>query len=788
MSRGRSTPDGLDQLISELTDAALPISPSKTTAASTVWKSIARALSHGSLDEAVLQRWFGTSAELPPSSERVLEDLCASRPEVIGAAFERTAHLRLDGTAKRDAGMYYTPLELADFVVERVIAALQRGSTEPSSWKLVDPAGGAGVFQLAAARRLATLVEAQTGMSRREALRWVVTNSLHSVDSDPLATAVARSLMVAEVGSAEVAPSVERRFITGDALLNGPRGDVVALAPHPEGVEWTTAFPYVEGSFDAVIGNPPWGTVKPAIREEAAHVDPGLLKLDPRKLRRAMAGRTKGSSRSSYAGQLKSAGFELQGKGEPELYLYFVELARTLVRPGGVVGLLIPSAMQRASGAAELRRTMFDEGAFDEWFDFVNSKGMFAIHKMFRFSAAVWTRGVVKVGIGHAKFGLTSVDEARSAVDQPPVRLSHSYLAAVSPVRLTVPDVRTSGEAELYARLHDAFPPLGSKSDAWNVRFRRELDMTNDSDAFVTLSEAITGGWVPHFDGTWRRGSGDVLRPVYEGRMVHQFDAAAKGWVSGHGRSARWDLLPVRDKAIRPQFLVPEELAARRKIASSARAAFCDVTGHANERTILAAVVPAVAVCGNKVPTCEFDRGHSDLPYMWTAIANSFVLDWIARRRVATTLNFFHWEELPFPRLDPQSEVGQFLACTARKLSNAEHLDRAIDPVETAAFRAAIDVAVLRLYGLDVADAALVLEDFPLLDRGQHELNRTVTRDTVLAHLAEELGEGARKLSELGIDPGAGPDRLDERLEWHQTWASIAYIPGEHGATQRRSA
>ena len=94
--------------------------------------------------------------------------------------------------------------------------------------------------------------------------------------------------------------------------------------------------------------------------------------------------------------------------------------------------------------------------------------------------------------------------------------------------------------------------------------------------------------------------------------MVHQFDAAAKGWVSGHGRSARWDLLRRRDKAIRPQFLVPAEFAARRKLATSARAAFCDVTGHANERTILAAVVPAIAVCGNKVPTCEFDQEHPD--------------------------------------------------------------------------------------------------------------------------------------------------------------------------------
>jgi hypothetical protein len=28
--------------------------------------------------------------------------------------------------------------------------------------------------------------------------------------------------------------------------------------------------------------------------------------------------------------------------------------------------------------------------------------------------------------------------------------------------------------------------------------------------------------------------------PLYEGRMVHQFDHAAKAYVSGEGRGAKW--------------------------------------------------------------------------------------------------------------------------------------------------------------------------------------------------------------------------------------------------------
>ena len=267
-------------------------------------------------------------------------------------------------------------------------------------------------------------------------------------------------------------------------------------------MDWSSAFPFAEGGFDAVVGNPPWGTVKPAIREQAAHIDPDLLKLDPRRLRSAMVGRSNASHRSSYAAQLKAAGFGLQGKGEPELYLYFVELARTLVRQGGVVGL---SAMQRAAGAGALRRTMFDEGSFDEWLDFVNSKGMFAIHKMFRFSAAIWTTGLPTLASGMRSLASPAWRRhAARSISRQSSCPSLTWPPAVSPGRLTVPDVRTSGQAELYARLHDAFPSLGSGSEAWNVRFRRELDITNDSDQFVNLSEAILSGWIPQVDGGWR--------------------------------------------------------------------------------------------------------------------------------------------------------------------------------------------------------------------------------------------------------------------------------------------
>jgi hypothetical protein len=402
---------------------------------------------------------------------------------------------------------------------------------------------------------------------------------------------------------------------------------------------------------------------------------------------------------------------------------------------------------------------------------------------MFRFSLAVWRRGASE-GIARIAFGLTSIDDARAEIVTGPVPLTSDYLAAVSPRRRTIPEVRTPDEAALYAKLHSAFPALEeiSAEDAWRVSFRREFDMTNDARHFVTPERAAATGGTPEPDGTWEHPDLGTLLPLYEGRMVHQFDAAAKGHVGGHGRSARWRVLGPNEKQVRPRYLVPSRIADQRGITREPRAAFCDITGHANERTVLAALIPANAVCGNKVPTCAFDPGDPDVALVWLALANSLVIDWIARRRVSTTLNFFHWNELPLPRLDPHAPTGRKLVDASRALSATPGRPWELGLDTRADLRAGIDAAVAQLYGVSVREMALIMQDFPLLDRSVGpDQHRTVTRDLVLARLAAAYGEPTTDVRTLGFYVARGePTTLAERVDWHLAAGAIGYIPGEH--------
>ena len=142
--------------------------------------------------------------------------------------------------------------------------------------------------------------------------------------------------------------------------------------------------------------------------------------------------------------------------------------------------------------------------------------------------------------------------------------------------------------------------------------------------------------------------------PVYEGRMVGQYDHRAKGFRSGRGRAAVWEDLAFESpaKSIQPQWYISEEkipAKARERIARY-RVGFCDVASPTNERTLVAALIPPRTICGHSVPTFLFDRDHDWMYTVWLTIANSFSMDFLVRPKVSLHMTFTILDSLPFPR------------------------------------------------------------------------------------------------------------------------------------------
>lgn len=735
--------------------------------------------------------------------------------DVIGQAFESQYGVRHDALSsknhRRDQGVFFTPKALVRLTVKLALGPRLRSArsvTDVLDLRICDPAMGAGAFLLCALDLLADRLLELSGnsMTLLEAKALVARSCLHGADADRVAVALSRALLVVSAGGVIDDQVLVSRLRWGDSLLSDPdsaelldlRDSAEPVGPIPA-VSWWTEFDEVfsrggDGAgFDVIIGNPPWGAVKPAFKEYHGHHDASVRNGQGSALRQQVSASApddvwlgwvdyKDRVRA-YAQALRSIpSYRHQGGGDTELYRYFMERAHQLTSLSGRIAMVVPAAIERAEGAASLRQLFLGSGTFEQIIDFENRRRIFPIHTMFRFAVVVWQRGATD-GIANAAFGLQTVEAAESVVrSRSPLSMPLSFLRS-SGDRLSVPEVRSVRDRNLFAKLHRAAPILGDKkSGPWSVSYVRELDMTNDSGLFIAARPAFQ---VAPDDQKKRQ-----LLPLYEGRLVHQFDAAAKRYLGGDGRMARWEPLPFDQKAIQPHFFVGAgDPKVQARWPRRMRSGFCDVTGHANERTVLAALIPAGAICGNKVPTCRFEPEDPSLDLLWLALVNSFVVDWCMRRRIGTSLNFFLWSQMPIPRLDPSTPAAQELIALAEELSRPPWESGSPTIVERARLRASIDAAVVDLYGVDVEEYAWLLRDFPLLDRGQPSWHQSgpgrsgassITRDTALLAFAQRQGMHDIDLRDVGLsDAIGGPTSCFERVSLAQEAGAVAYIPSE---------
>ena len=95
----------------------------------------------------------------------------------------------------------------------------------------------------------------------------------------------------------------------------------------------------------------------------------------------------------------------------------------------------------------------------------------------------------------------------------------------------TAPVFRTRRDAEITRRIYERHPVLvdrsqGDQRRAWPVRYRTMFHMTNDSHLFRTAAQLEDEGFYPVQGNRWKKGD-ELYLPLYQGRMIHQFDHRA---------------------------------------------------------------------------------------------------------------------------------------------------------------------------------------------------------------------------------------------------------------------
>ncbi len=522
--------------------------------------------------------------------------------------------------------------------------------------------------------------------------------------------------------------------------------DIEALKPFHWGYEFDEVMNR-RGGFDAIITNPPWEIFKPQAREFFAEYS-GLVTKNKMTIKEFEKEQTKllkkpdvragwleyqsrfphvslyYRSAPQYVNQISIVNGKKAGS-DINLYKLFTEQCYNLLRSGGQCGIVIPSGIYTDLGAKQLREMLFTQTRIDGLFCLENRQTIFEnVDSRFKFVVLTFEKGGSTTRFNTA-FMRHDVNELAHFPKEGALPISVDLIRKLSPDSLSVMEFKGNLDVQIAEKML-RFPLLGEElPDTWNLRLTREFDMTNDSHLFKT-----------------EPGAGRL--PLYEGKMIHQFEA--------HFAEPRYW---VNEKEGRKTLLGREFDTGQKLDYQGYRLGFRDIARNTDTRTLICSVIPPT-FHGNKLPTvCVYDDDKSEListpeQLVLCTVWNSFTVDWVLRLKVTTTVNFFYIYQLPIPRLtskDPAFksivERAAKLICTtpefddlAKEMGLGSHKNGVTDPVQRARLRAELDGLVAHLYGLTEEEFVHILGAFPLVSEpiivAAHNAYRDVRRGLVL--------------------------------------------------------
>lgn len=370
------------------------------------------------------------------------------------------------------------------------------------------------------------------------------------------------------------------RCLNGEPVPPEVTSAAQALCRQHSVFHWWLAFPQVaaQGGFSVMLGNPPWEMLQLDPQEFFAAEAPSIANAQHMAAREKLIAALKTERPHLYARYWAavrateavqsfvhaSGRYPHSGFGRINLASLFAEtvLQATSLQKSGRAGMVLPSGIATDSFTQHLFNAIAD-GNLASLYDFENREAIFAgVHRSYKF--CLLTMGKTE----QVDFQFFSGNPTDLLDSRRRFTLSPSDFALLNPNTRTCPVFRSQADAALTKKIYSSTPVLWreelrnqageviqTEHNPWGLRFQLMFMMNTDSHLFSNR---------PAESGQPRR------LPLYEAKMIHQFDHRWATYVDG-GAVGAVETADVTDAqkadptfSVRPRYWVDErEVLAR---------------------------------------------------------------------------------------------------------------------------------------------------------------------------------------------------------------------------------
>lgn len=374
-----------------------------------------------------------------------------------------------------------------------------------------------------------------------------------------------------------------KRKLPEDSAKKGIREEAVNISKQYKFFHWKIEFPEIfqRGTgFDCVLGNPPWDRVKLAEKEFFASRAPLIAEAKNKAARDKMILALKDSGQAferelyeSFITALHSAEstsvfvhanektytdcrYALTGCGDVNMYALFAELIYTMIDTFGTAGFIVPSGIATDDGTKAYFGKIATSGLLKSLYDFENREGLFpTVDSRFKFSLITLAP---KDGMSDFAFFLHNLNELEDSRRH--FTMTPEDFDLINPNTHTCPVFRSEEDAKLAKKIYKKAGVFVNENDEengnlWKIKFSTMFHMSNDSGLFVgaELLKRVQGDGHAELVSA----SGSRYLPLYEAKLMHQFDHRWNTFVNGSPVDVSPEQKSDPDFSVTPQYYVP---------------------------------------------------------------------------------------------------------------------------------------------------------------------------------------------------------------------------------------